>query len=103
MRPVAPAFATPRAYVVERCDEALSELGVRSTQLRVEGIRRHEQRPGEALGRLLVVAGAPSLARVDGVAVEAKGGGEASLGVIGLEVVVSHGVDHPAQRARPRM
>ena len=71
--------------MVERRDEWLGQVDVWSTQLRVERIRRHEQRPGEALGGLLVVVGAPSLARVDGVAVEAQRGDEAAFGVFGLE------------------
>ena len=35
-RPLAPAFAAPRAYVVERRDESLGQVDVWSTQLRVE-------------------------------------------------------------------
>ena len=60
--------------------------------LRVERIRRHEQRPGEALGGLLVVVGAPSLARVDSVAVEAQRGDEPSFGMVGLEDLDVRGV-----------
>ena len=79
-------------HVVERRDESLGQVDVWSTQLRVERIRRHEQRPGEALGGLLVVVGAPSLARVDGVAVEAQRGDEAALGMVGLEDLDVRGV-----------
>jgi hypothetical protein len=92
MRPLAPPLATPRAYVVERRDEMLGELGVRPRELRVEGVRRHEQRPGEALSRLLVVIGAACLTGVDGVAVEAQRGDEAALGVVGLEDLDVRGV-----------
>jgi hypothetical protein len=44
------AFAAPRAYLVERRGESLGQVDVWSMPLRVERIRRHEQRPGEALG-----------------------------------------------------
>ena len=60
--------------------------------LRVERIRRHEQRPGEALGGLLAVVGATSLACVDGVAVQAQGRDEPPLGVVGLEDLDVRGV-----------
>jgi hypothetical protein len=92
MRPLAPPLATPRADVVERRDEMLGELGVRPRELRVEGVRRHEQRPGEALGRLLVVAGAARLAGIDGVAIETQRRDEATLGVIGLQDLDVRGV-----------
>ena len=51
--------------MVERGDEAPGELGVAQQGTRVEGLDRHEQRPREALGLLLVVAGAARLAGVD--------------------------------------
>jgi hypothetical protein len=86
------AILAPGAHVVERRDEAFGELDVRSTQLCVERIRRHEQRPGEALGRLLVVLGAARLPGIDGVAVEAQRGDEAPLGVVGLEDLDVRGV-----------
>ena len=91
-RPLAPALAAARAYVVERRDESLGQVDVWSTQLRVERIRRHEQRPGAALGGLLVVVGRTHLARVDGVAAEARHGDEAAFGVVGLEDLDVRGV-----------
>ena len=76
----------------QRRDESLGQFDVWSTKLRVERIRRHEQRPGEALGGLLVVVGAPSLARVDGVAVEAQRGDEAAFVVVRFEDLDVRGV-----------
>jgi hypothetical protein len=53
--------------VVERRDESLGQVVVWSTQLRVERIRRHQERPGETLGGLVVVRpGAVAGSRVGG-------------------------------------
>jgi hypothetical protein len=72
--------------VVHRCDEALGEFGVGQPRAGVEVLRWHQERPCEALGLLLVVAVAPA-AGVDRVAIQAQGGDEAPLGVVGLERV----------------
>jgi hypothetical protein len=52
----------------------------------------HQRRPRVALGVRLVVGRDASLSGVDGVAVEAQGGHEASLGMVGLEYLDVRGV-----------
>src|SRR6266487_2990277 len=80
LRASALAIVAPRAHVVERRDKAFGELDVGSPTLRIESLGWHQQRPREALGRLLVVASAARLATVDRVAVEAQRCDEAALG-----------------------
>ena len=71
--------------MIERRPKRLSNFDVGLIGDRRERVARDQERPGEALGLPLVVAGAARLARVDGVAVETQRGDETSLGMVRLE------------------
>lgn len=71
--------------MIERRSEHLCEFDVRSIGDRRERVARDQERPRKALRLALLVAGAARFAGVDGVAVEAQRGDEASLGRVGLE------------------
>jgi hypothetical protein len=71
--------------VIEWRPEHLRELNIGSMGNCGERVAWDQERPRKALSIVLVIAGAARLARIDGVAVEAQRGDEASLGVVGLE------------------
>jgi hypothetical protein len=78
--------------VIEWRPKHLRELDVGSIGDRGERVAGDQQCPRKALRLVLHIPGAPRLARVDGMAVEAQRGDEAAFGVIGLEDLDVRGV-----------
>jgi hypothetical protein len=68
LRASALAIVAPRAHVVERRDKAFGERDVGSLTLRIESLGWHQQRPREALDRLLVVVSAALKGTINRVA-----------------------------------